>query len=153
MRWSQVVLNISPLSDVGLVKIFSQSVGCHFILLTVSFALQMLFSFIYQLLILEPETLVFCSGNGFKTIFHFSIWFCVEVLDSFGLEICARWWIWFNLHSYTCRPPARTTPFVEDALFYPTVWVWILWQRSSDHRYLSLQHLWVFLCLQIYSID
>ena len=29
-----------PLSDVGLVKIFSHSVGCHFVLLTVSFALQ-----------------------------------------------------------------------------------------------------------------
>ncbi|CAO2593409.1 hypothetical protein LEMLEM_LOCUS7268, partial [Lemmus lemmus] len=34
-----------PLSDVGLVKIFSHSVGCHFVLLTVSFALQKLSSF------------------------------------------------------------------------------------------------------------
>ncbi|CAO2633763.1 hypothetical protein LEMLEM_LOCUS22355, partial [Lemmus lemmus] len=34
-----------PLSDVGLVKIFSHSVGCRCVLLTVSFDLQKLFSF------------------------------------------------------------------------------------------------------------
>jgi hypothetical protein len=39
---SLYILDISPLSDVGLVKIFSQFVGCFFILLTVSFALQKL---------------------------------------------------------------------------------------------------------------
>jgi hypothetical protein len=39
------ILDISPLSDVGLVKIFSQSVGFHFVLLTVSFSLKKLFNF------------------------------------------------------------------------------------------------------------
>ena len=39
------ILEISPLSDVGLVKIFSHSVGCLFLLLTVSFALQKFLSF------------------------------------------------------------------------------------------------------------
>jgi hypothetical protein len=39
------MLDISPLSNVGLVKIFSPSVGCLFVLLTVSFALQKLCSF------------------------------------------------------------------------------------------------------------
>jgi hypothetical protein len=34
------ILDISPQSDGGLVKIFSQSVGCQFVLLTVSFAFQ-----------------------------------------------------------------------------------------------------------------
>ena len=38
------ILDISPLSDVGLVKIFSHSVGRRFVLLTMSFALQKLFS-------------------------------------------------------------------------------------------------------------
>ena len=33
-------LAISPISDVRLVKIFSQSVGCQFVLLTMTFALQ-----------------------------------------------------------------------------------------------------------------
>jgi hypothetical protein len=34
------ILDISPLSDVRLIKIFSQSVGSHFVLVTISFALQ-----------------------------------------------------------------------------------------------------------------
>ena len=38
-------LEIRPLSDVGLVKIFFHSVGCHFVLFTVSFASQKLLSF------------------------------------------------------------------------------------------------------------
>ena len=33
------ILKIRPLSDVGLVKIFSHSVSCHFVSLTMSFAL------------------------------------------------------------------------------------------------------------------
>ena len=39
---SLYLLDISPLSDIGLVKIFSQSVGCTFVLLTVPFSLQKL---------------------------------------------------------------------------------------------------------------
>ena len=42
---SLCILEISPLSDVELVKIFSYSVDCLFVLLTVSFALQKLLSF------------------------------------------------------------------------------------------------------------
>nr|pir hypothetical protein 6 - rat [Rattus norvegicus]CAA37649.1 ORF6 [Rattus norvegicus] len=42
---SLYILDIRPLSVVGLVKIFSQSVGCRFVLTTVSFALQKLCSF------------------------------------------------------------------------------------------------------------
>jgi hypothetical protein len=41
---SLYILDVSSLSDIGFVKIFSQYVGCHFLLLTVSFALQKLFS-------------------------------------------------------------------------------------------------------------
>uniref|UniRef100_A0A8C6GPC2 Uncharacterized protein n=1 Tax=Mus spicilegus TaxID=10103 RepID=A0A8C6GPC2_MUSSI len=51
---SLYILDTSPLSDVGLVKIFSQSVGCHFVLLTVSFALQKFCNFMRShLLILD----------------------------------------------------------------------------------------------------
>jgi hypothetical protein len=39
---SLYILDINPLSHVGMVKIFSKSVGCHFVLLTMSFALQKL---------------------------------------------------------------------------------------------------------------
>jgi hypothetical protein len=42
---SLYIFNIIPLSDLGLVKIFSQSLGCCFVLLTVSFALQKLCNF------------------------------------------------------------------------------------------------------------
>ena len=41
---SLYILEIIPLSDVGLVKIFSQSVGCCLVLSTLSFALQKLLS-------------------------------------------------------------------------------------------------------------
>jgi hypothetical protein len=37
---SLYILDINPSSDIGLVKIFSWSVGCLFVLLRVSFALQ-----------------------------------------------------------------------------------------------------------------
>ena len=48
------MLNSSPLSDLELVKIFSQSVGCYFVLLTVSFALQKCFSFVmFHLLVVD----------------------------------------------------------------------------------------------------
>jgi hypothetical protein len=47
LQGSEIIFNTiiekggkSHLSDVELVKIFSQYVGCHFVLLTVSFALQ-----------------------------------------------------------------------------------------------------------------
>jgi hypothetical protein len=58
--------DISPLSDVNLVKIFFQSIGSCFVLLTMSFDLQKLavsWGPIYQLLILETEPFVFCSRN------------------------------------------------------------------------------------------
>ena len=51
---SLYMLDISPLSDLGLVKILSQSIGGLFVLLTVSFALQKLRNFIRShLLILD----------------------------------------------------------------------------------------------------
>jgi len=42
---SLYIMDISPLSDIGLVKIFSQFVACCFVLMTVFFALQKLCSF------------------------------------------------------------------------------------------------------------
>ena len=42
---SLYILKIRPQSDVGLVKIFSQSVGCCFVLSAMSFALQKILSF------------------------------------------------------------------------------------------------------------
>jgi hypothetical protein len=51
---SLYILDISPLSGVGLFKILSQTVGCHFALFTVSFAVQKLCNFMrFHLSILD----------------------------------------------------------------------------------------------------
>jgi hypothetical protein len=63
---SLYILDISPLSNIGLVKIFSESEGCYFVLLTVSFPYRsstILWGPICGLLIIEHETLVCWSGN------------------------------------------------------------------------------------------
>ena len=44
-RSSLYILGINPLSDVWIANIFTYSIGCHFILLMVSFAVQKLFNF------------------------------------------------------------------------------------------------------------
>ena len=55
------LLNISPLSNVESEKVFSQSVGCYFVLLTVSIALQKLFNFMRShLSIVDLRVLVIC---------------------------------------------------------------------------------------------
>jgi hypothetical protein len=62
---SLYILDISPLSNLGLVKILFQSVGGLFVLLSVSFALQKLCSFMrfhFQFSILQYKPLLFCSG-------------------------------------------------------------------------------------------
>jgi hypothetical protein len=53
---SLYILGISPLSDLGLVKILSQSVGRLFVLLTVSFALQKLCNFLKSHLLIPDRT-------------------------------------------------------------------------------------------------
>ena len=129
---SLYIFNISPLSDVGSIKIFSQSVGCHFVLLTVSFALDFqLYEFHFvNLLILEPESLVFCSGNYLLSWYirgsfplyllsHSTVFFYVGILDPLGLELCIRRYKWINLCSSTCCLPVEAALFVENAVFFP----------------------------------
>jgi hypothetical protein len=63
---SLYVLDISPLSDLGLVKRFSQSVSCRFVLLTVSFALQKLCNFMrshLSLLVLSAQAIAVLFRN------------------------------------------------------------------------------------------
>ncbi|CAO2640784.1 hypothetical protein LEMLEM_LOCUS25494, partial [Lemmus lemmus] len=64
-----------PLSDVGLVKIFSHSIDCHFVLLCVSFALQKLFSFRRSHLLIV--SLSVCAAG-----FLFRKWFPVPMRSS-----------------------------------------------------------------------
>ena len=96
------ILEISPLSNVGLVKIFFYSVGCCFVLLTVSFALQKLLNFRrFHLLIVSlcATGVIFRKWSHvpmrssvlptFSSIRLSVIGFYVEVFDPFGLEFCA----------------------------------------------------------------
>ncbi|CAO2598797.1 hypothetical protein LEMLEM_LOCUS9569, partial [Lemmus lemmus] len=70
-----------PLSDVGLVKIFSHSVGCRFVFFIVSFALQKLFSFKrYHLLIVSLS--VCAAGVLFRK--WFPVPMCSSVLPTFS---------------------------------------------------------------------
>ena len=62
---SLYILDINPLSDEELVKVFSQPVGCCLFLLTVFFALQKLYNFMrshLSILDLGHKPLVFHSG-------------------------------------------------------------------------------------------
>jgi hypothetical protein len=63
---SLYILDISPLSDLGFVKIPSQSVGGLFVLLTVSFALQKLCDIVrshLSILDLTPQAIVVLFRN------------------------------------------------------------------------------------------
>ena len=99
------ILNISALSDLGLVKILFQSVGGLFALLTVSFALQKFCNFMRSyLLILDltaPAIAVlfkefFPCTHIFEAFPHFLLykfqcfWFYVEFFDLLRLELCTR---------------------------------------------------------------
>jgi hypothetical protein len=75
------ILTISPLLDLGLVKIFFHSVGCHFVLLTVSFALQKFCSYMrYHLSI--PFLTAQAIGVLFRKFSPMSI--CSRFLPTFS---------------------------------------------------------------------
>jgi hypothetical protein len=69
---SLYILGISPLSDLGLVKIFSQSVGCLLVFLTVSFALQKLCNFMRSHCCSVQES--FPCAHIFKALPHFFLY-------------------------------------------------------------------------------
>ena len=102
---SLYMLDISPLSDLGLVKIFSQSVGGLFVLLEVSFALQKLCNFMRSHLSILDLTaqaigvlfrIFFPWVHIFEVLLHFflyefqCVWFYVEFLDPLRLKLCTR---------------------------------------------------------------
>ena len=78
---SLYILEIRPFSDVGLVKIFSHSVGCHFVLLTMSFALQKLFSFRWSYLLIVSLS-VCATGVIFRKWSPVPV--CSSVLPTFS---------------------------------------------------------------------
>ena len=108
-------------------------------------------SSICQLLILEDEPLMFCSGNfpmcrclwgSFSISFLLDLAYLVlcEVLDLLWIEL----WTRINLHSSTCQLSAEQAPFVDKAVCPPpppatTGGFWLLCKRSCVWIYF-----WVF---------
>ena len=100
------ILDISHLSDLGLVKTLSQSVGGFFVLLTVSFSYRSLQFYEVPLVnywSYRKKAWLFCSGifssvpiHIFKDFPHFllykfqSLCFYGEVLDPLIFEVCTR---------------------------------------------------------------
>jgi hypothetical protein len=101
---SLYILDINPLLDIGIVKTFSQSVGCLFVLLTVPFALQKLCNFMRShLLILDLTAQAIgvlfrkiSRVHMFEALPHFLLYkfqcLCsyVEVFHLLVLELCTR---------------------------------------------------------------
>ena len=114
----------------------SQFGGCCFVLLTVSFALQKLFSFMrsHLLLVLVPAPLVFSLGS---CLLCQCIQGCPQFLfyqDQWIWTLC--WGLWSTWTWVLCRVmdmglsaffhtlhPVRPASFVEDAFFPLHIWV------------------------------
>ena len=113
------ILEISTLSDVGLVKIFSHSVGCLFVLLTMSFAVQKHFSFRKSHLLIVS---LYVCASGVILKKWFSVPMCSRLLPTFSsirftvAGYMLRFLIPLDLSQY----PVISTPFVEDAFFFPS---------------------------------
>lgn len=97
------ILDINPLVDIQLVKIFFHSVACSFVRMMISFAIQKIFfRFMRSCLLLflvcaltVSVQKVFSCAIEFKTMSHFllcqiqRIWSYIEVLYPFRVEFCA----------------------------------------------------------------
>ena len=91
---SLYILDISPLSDVGFIKVFSQSVGCCFVLLSVSFPLQKLCNFMRShLLILDLTAKAIV--DLFRNFFPVSI--SLRVFPTFSLCFSVSGFMWSSL--------------------------------------------------------
>ena len=104
-----------PLLDIGLIMTFSQTVGCHFVILTMFFALQILFIFMRSHLL----------------IVHLRVWAIRALFRKFSLVLICSSKCWLSV---------EPTAFVEYALFFTNEWFWLLFQRSGDYRF----YFWVF---------
>jgi hypothetical protein len=97
------ILDISPLSDVGLVKMFYQSIGCLFVLQTVFFALQKLCNFMRSHLSKKISPVPMCS-RLFPAFFSISfsvsgfMWRYLIHLDLSFVQGDKNRWICILLH-------------------------------------------------------
>ena len=155
---SLYLLDISTLSFIGLAKIFSQSVGCHFVLMTVSFALQKLFSFMRSHLslvglrflaigVLFREFSPVPTCSKFFPIFS-SIRFSVSsFLDTHELEVFYKEIKMDQFAFFYMSTATWASTFCWICCRFPTLWFWLLIQRSGDHSCVGL------ILGLLYSID
>ena len=102
---SLYILDIIPLSDLGLVKILSQSVGGLFVSLTVSFALQKLCNFMRSHLSIlhltakaiavlfrnfPPVPIIYQAFPHFLLYMFQSLWFYVEFLGPLRFDLSTK---------------------------------------------------------------
>jgi hypothetical protein len=142
------ILDISPLVHVGIVYIFSQSVGCHFVLLTVSIVLQKVFRFMrphlsildlrawaidIQFRKLSPVPISFKLFFSFFTIrfsvAHLMLRSLIHLDLSFGQgdkyqSICNLLYAdkWLDQHH-----------LFKMLKHFSTAWFWLLCQKSGVH--------------------
>ena len=137
---SLYILDIGPLLDVGLVKIFSQSVGCWvFPLLIVSFALQKLFNFMrfHLSIVYLRARAIGVLFRKFSPVSMSSRFFPTFSPISFSVSgFMWRSLIHLNLSFVqgdkngsictfleTCWPPVEPAPFVKHAVFFSSGWL------------------------------
>ena len=126
------ILEINPLSDTGLVKTFSHSLHCPFVLFTMSLALQKRLSFrrshLFIVLSVCATTVIFRKGISCFHVFKATCdclfytvqynWIHAEVLDPFGCWFCSWGLIWIYMHPSTCWYLVMPAPFVEHTFFF-----------------------------------
>jgi hypothetical protein len=152
------ILDISPLFYVGLLKVFSESVSTHFVLMTVSSTLRKLFSFMRSHLLVvdlrasSVQKIVSCTSE-FKPIFTFSSIgfsiadFMLRFLIHLDLRFCRV--INMDLFVFSCMQTSSYTSTISWRGFplFSFYAFWLLCQKSSIHSCVGL-----FLCLLFNSI-
>jgi hypothetical protein len=131
--------------DVG--KVFSHSLGCHLVLLMVSFALRKVFSFLWShLLIVDLITLAywysvqkaFSCANSFKAILYFSVGFNVSTfmlrsliqLDLSFMQgdkyssMCTLYMLTYSLNSTLLKMLSFSQWLIKNEVFMG-VWIYV----------------------------
>ena len=140
------IFDISPLSSVGIEKIFFPI--CRLPLCPIYYVLCLTkFSSFLRSHLSIPDLRAWAIGvflgnspcdSKFEALSHFIFYFLdcvlfyVEVLDPLELELCARWQIWIYFHFPTCRLPVRPALVIEDVFFFP-IFEWLIFMLVSPH--------------------
>ena len=158
--------DFSPLLDMELVKIFSHSVGCCFVLLTVSFALQKLFSFMRSHLLIvdfyasaigvlhSKQPPVSVHSRLFPTFssirFNVSVFMFMSLIHlDLSFVLGDRGWVY--LLSSACRHPVRPALFIEVTFFFPLC-VFVIFIKNQVSLSVWI-YVWVFNLILLINVS